>query len=132
VGSTTTGRFDDYRGRRGARKGGRQGGGGAGEQEGGDVCEQTIDKARLEEVATSPYFEAHRDVPPAGTPVRVQKRLVGGRVAVAAGRKVVGYLGTQFNYLVRCMEQGHTYTGAVIASAGGRLPQVVVRLEPGR
>jgi hypothetical protein len=97
-----------------------------------DVCEVPLPNVRLEEVSRSEYFSTKQTVPPAGTNVQVRKDLVGGRIAVETtrGNQSIGFLPTQYNYLVGCLKQGHKYRGKVTASADSPTPRIVADLFP--
>jgi hypothetical protein len=135
MGSVGTDRFSDYPGSSGGRpdtgkKGG--GGGGGGGEGGGDQCELAIADLALEEVATSEYFTSHSRVPRVGTQVRLRKKLVGSRIAVEISKsgEVLGLVPTEYNYLRQCMSRGFEYTGTVVSSSTGPLPEVSVDLTP--
>jgi hypothetical protein len=120
MGSTGSGRFGDY----------PAGGTGGGQQGGKDPCAEEV-VFELEEVATCPYFQAQRAVPPVGAAVGLRQALVGGRLAVESqAGEVIGYAPTQFNYLRGCMQQGFAYSGEVQASGVvSGVPTVRVRLS---
>lgn len=122
MGSTKTGRFNDYPG--GKREGRPTG-------PGNDQCEKAIGNIILEEVANCEYYNIHNDVPPNGTNVILRQQLVGGRLAIELGsREVVGFLPTHYNYLRQCMEQGYRYVGVITSSISGTLPNVRIDLGP--
>jgi hypothetical protein len=84
----------------------------------------------LEEVARCDYFTAHHALPPVGTPVAVRTKLVSGRIGVeTTAGELVGFLPTDYNYLLRCMKQGYTYAGKVASSILKPVPVVRVDLE---
>lgn len=117
MGSSGTGNLSDYSGR---GSGGSQGG-----SSGSNKCENPVEE-QLEEVATSPYMSNKGAVPPAGTDVTLNfaKRL---EVMDLTGL-VIGYLPTQYHYLIQCIGQGFVYKGTVVTSATGAVPAVLVRL----
>jgi hypothetical protein len=121
MGSSGTGNLSDYSG-----GGSGTGGGGQGGSSGHDRCETSIEE-QLEEVAVSPYMTSHGGVPPVGTPVSLKlgKRL---EVMDAIGT-VIGFLPTQYHYLIQCIGQGFVYDGSVIKSAAGAVPAVLVSLS---
>lgn len=132
MGSTGTNRFTDYTGSGGGRP---KGGGGAGSQpatSGVSQCERAHGDIPLEEVARCEYFKAHERVPPVDTPVSVRSKLQGGRLAVEAVKtqEVIGYLPTKYLYLRKCIQQGWTYGGQVLASSSGKSPVVRIDLAP--
>ncbi len=85
----------------------------------------------LEEVERCDHYMTTDDVPPPGTDVIVLSTLVDGRIAVAMAstRAVLGYLPTEHNDLVSCLER-FEYVGEVTASQTGPLPRITVRLRP--
>lgn len=131
--SSSTGRFNHYSeptpptspvgGKIGGTSGGRKG-------EEVDVCKLSMQNVRLEEISRSEYFSAKKTVPPDTTNVQVRKFLVGGRIAIETtrGNQSIGFLPTQYNYLVACLKQGHKYKGKVTASADSPIPRIVVDL----
>lgn len=135
MGSTGTGKFTDYPGSSGGhpnpgKKG--KGGGGGGGGGGSDQCDLAIEDLALEEVGSSEHFTEHSRVPRVGTEVRLRRKLVGSRLAVetVAAREIVGFVPTEYNYLRQCMSRGYEYTGTVVSSSGGSIPQVSVDLSP--
>jgi hypothetical protein len=135
MGSTGTGRFTDYPGPRKAAAEAEEEGSTSGDlgEGGDDLCSRVIADIPLEDVERCSYFLSHgSDVPPPGTDVRLLPELVGGRLAVAtvSDADVVGYMPTEFNYLRRCMNQGHTYAGEITDSTRSPLPGVHATLNP--
>lgn len=126
MGSKKTGKWTDFPG-----SGGDGGGGGEkGKPTDVDKCAGPIEDLPLEEVALSPYYKAHKAVPPEKTKVRVREKLVDKRIAVEteSGQVVIGYVPTAYNYLRQCMSNGWTYTGKVTGSSAGKLPKITVDL----
>lgn len=131
MGSNGTNKFTDYPG---TSRGSAKGLGSGGTQPGGSgdvpLCERQLAGVPLEEVARCEYFAAHASLPPVGTPVAVRPSLVGGRVAVeTSSGEVVGFLPTEYNYVLRCMKQDYSYAGEVTSSTAKPIPVVRVDLE---
>ena len=127
MGTTRSGRFNDYPGGKG--KGGE---GGSDDGNGGEtLCGKAIGDIDLEEVSTAEYYKTDKDVPPAGSSVNLRERLVGGRLAIETDDgKVVGFLPTQLNYLRQCMGQGYEYVGSITFSTLNPVPSVRIDLGP--
>jgi hypothetical protein len=129
--SSSSGRFDHYATPKpptpseGAPKGG-------GKPPEVDPCETPLPNVRLEEVGRSEYFLVKKTTPPSGTPVKVRKKLVGGRIAVETdrGNQSIGFLPTANNYLLACLNSGHKYKGKVTAAADSPTPRIIVDLFP--
>jgi len=121
MGSSGTGRLSDY----------TQSGGGLGGKSGGssgtDKCIETIQE-QLEEVALCDYYISNNNVPPIGSTVSV---VIKNRIAIenTAG-ELIGYLPTQYNYLVGCIQNGYRYSGSIQVSTIDPLPTVLVHLRP--
>ena len=136
MGTSGTNRFSDYTGEKEPPTGKPAKGGGktstAGSSSGGNQCERAHGDISLEEVARCDYFKSHKGVPSVDTLIAVRKKLEGGRLAVetAEDSEVVGYLPTRYLYLRKCMQQGWTYVGHVLASSGGKSPIVRVDIAP--
>lgn len=127
MGSSHTGKLDNYPPSKGKKDGGDQPGGAGG---GGpkDLCRQDMTNVGLEEVGGSSYFSANHGVPPVGTVVSLRTTRVGPRLSIdAPGGVSVGFLPTQYNYLVVCMEKGIRYSGEVAQAAQTPIP--VVRID---
>ena len=121
MGSSGTGRLSDYsKNKTGAGSGGSSGG-----SSGSDPCENLINE-QLEEVARNAYFTKSGSVPPSGTSVSLvfNKRLL----VVDSNGVEIGFLPTQFNYLVSCLGAGFSYEGVVEKSATSPVPAVLVSL----
>jgi hypothetical protein len=133
MGSSGTNKFTDFPGTsRGSAKTPKGGGGASGGSPGDTAqCERPLSNVALEEVAVCDYFVTNHGLPATGTPVSVRKALVGHRIAVeTTGGEVVGYLPTDFNYLLRCMTGGFSYSGKVVSAKTKPVQVVRVDLEP--
>lgn len=120
MGSSGSGRFSDYSGRPIASDG-------SGGSSGRDKCLLAF-SAILEEVERCEYFRIHRSSPAVGSSVQL---LFDVRPLIATeGGVVIGYLPTQYNYLVACLEAGHSYVGFVQRSTTSPLVNVVVDMQP--
>lgn len=98
-------------------------------QEGTNKCEEPITNVALEEVARSEYYSRHAGVPPIGTEISVRRALVHGRIGVVTGEnEVLGYLPVEYNHILRCMQQGFSYSGQVVVSSNRPVPTVRVTL----
>lgn len=121
MGSSGTGRLTDYTQSGGGTSG--QGGG----TSGSDKCMESIQE-QLEEVALCDYFKNNNNVPPVATTVRVT---IENRVAVeTTAGELIGYLPTQYNYIVACIHNGYSYSGSIQVSTTDPLPTVLVHLTP--
>jgi len=135
MGSTGTGSFTDYPGSQQTSPAPGQGTGGGADSSGDSSdprCLAAIERLNLEEVERCAFFAASQAVPPGGTDIRLLRNLVDGRLAVAtdeASPVVVGLVPTAFNYLLACMNAGHSYRGEVIASALAPVARVAVSLH---
>jgi hypothetical protein len=130
--SKTSGRFHHYEPPQKPPAQAEDGSKGGGSGQDVNECEVPLPNVRLEEVGRSEYFSAKKTVPPVGTPVQVRRNLVGGRIAVEAarGNQSIGFLPTQYNYLLGCLKDGYKYKGKITASADSPTPRVVVDLFP--
>jgi hypothetical protein len=133
MGSRNSGKFSNF------PPSNEKGGGGAGgrgtstsgsrkEHSDTDRCLQDVDVA-LEEVGISEYFSAHADLPPVGTQVVLRQQTIGPRLSVDTAGESLGFLPTEYNYLVVCMEKGFTYSGEVLNATQTPLPSVRVSLR---
>jgi hypothetical protein len=123
MGSVSSGKFKDYPPSKGDD----------GPAGGEDRCEQDLRDVSLDEVGRSDYFRGHNSVPRVGTRVRLREATVGPRLSVDDTRgESVGFLPTEFNYLLLCMKRGFTYSGDVTASSDKPLPSVRVSLRARR
>ncbi|HEY0375341.1 MAG TPA: hypothetical protein VGC87_00110 [Pyrinomonadaceae bacterium] len=143
MGSSGSGSFSDYSKKSGSKKGGTKrrgsskgGGGGSGASggggpSGGNDCAKAIGDISLEEVARCEYYQKYSDVPRVSTQVRVRKVLVGSRLGVENNKgELLGYIPTEYNYLVGCLEEGYSYTGLVKSSLNVRVPRINIDLRP--
>ena len=82
----------------------------------------------IEDVATSPYYKRHQQVPPLGTPLKIEaaRRL---EVKDEEGL-LVGYLPTGLHYLFTCIDSGYSYEGVVAASSPIPIPTVNADFAP--
>jgi hypothetical protein len=132
MGTNGTNKFTDYPGTsRGSAKATKGGGGSAsGSPSDVPLCERQLAGVALEEVGRCDYFTTHGSLPTVGTPVAVRTTLVSRRVAVeTTAGEVVGFLPTEFNYLLRCMTEGFSYAGKVTSVVSKPVPVVRVDLE---
>jgi hypothetical protein len=129
MGSSGTGNFSDYPGSSGGSK---SKGNGASQGQSGDHnrCENNL-TVNLEEVSSCAYYKNHKSVPPEQTDVNVISKLVGGRIGVqvTTDNELVGYLPTEYNYLLQCMKQGYSYNGTVTSSALKPTPRISIELR---
>lgn len=121
MGSTGSGNFSDYPGNTNAVKGVTGG------ESGVNVCNRAV-MTRLEDVATSDYFQKNGSVPPIGTSVIIafSTRIV----ALDDKGVIIGNLPTEYNYLMRCLKEGYQYEGEVTGSNNAPLPSVQVAVTP--
>lgn len=128
MGSTGTGNFSDYSENKDPKKnenssepdetGGRSG---------NDKCLRAF-STKLEEVANSPFLTQSRNLPPVGTKVIIQ---FNKRIEAATEDGIgLGYLPTAYNYLLGCIEDGHTYSGIIISSNLTPLPSLSIDVHP--
>ena len=130
MGTTGSGRFEDYRPEQDPRR--SSGGGREGEGRGAtDPCREEL-LLSLEDVARSPYYTSHSSVPGLGESVSLAPPLDQGRLAVrTAAGEIIGYLPTRLNFVAsECFPRSVTYDGAVTDSALAPVPSVGVRLSP--
>jgi hypothetical protein len=121
MGSTGTGHFSDYSNN--ASKQGRSSGGGGGSS-GEDRCNQAF-STTLEEVERCAYYTQNKDVPANCLDVTVR---IQGRIGVETTNGVlIGYLPTQYNYLMNCIQEGRSYGGVITSTSS--IPIVVVRVD---
>jgi len=126
MGSTTSGKFPDYP-RSGQKKDEPEGSGG---RRGTDKCARDLLNISLEEVGRSTFFRAHSTVPVAGTAVSLRSTLVGPRLSIdTQDGQDIGFLPTEYNYLLVCLKRGFTYSGEVTSSSQLRVPSVRINLR---
>ena len=121
MGSTGSGRLSDYTRFRGAIKG----------ITGGEDLINKCDRAVatvLEEVATCDYYKKNGHVPAKGTYVKIglKTRLV----AFDENGDVIGYLPTEYNYLLECLNDGYQYEGEVSGSFETPVHSVYIAVTP--
>lgn len=121
MGSTGSGRLSDYSRFRGAIKG----------ITGGEDLINKCDRALatvLEEVAICDYYKKNGHVPAKDTYVRIglKTRLV----AFDENGDVIGYLPTEYNYLLECLNDGYQYEGEVSGSFETPVPSVYIAVTP--
>lgn len=107
MGSTGSGRLSDYSRFGGAVKG----------VTGGEDLINKCDRAVatvLEDVETCDYYKKYGKVPAKGTYVRIDKTM--RLVAVDENGDVIGHLPTEYNYLLKCLNEGYQYEGEVSGS----------------
>ncbi len=137
MGSTSSGKFKDYppsKGKKQKDEGGSGGHDSSGSSDRGlgreDQCTRDLVNVALEEVGRSAYFQAHNRLPIAGTTVRLRAERVGPRLSIdLATGESVGFLPTEYNYLLVCMKKGFTYSGEVVSLSESRIPSVRVNLQ---
>jgi len=97
-----------------------------------DTCDVPLPNVRLEEIDISEYFSAKRTVPSEGTTVQIRNKLVGSRIAVETnrGNLSIGFLPTQYSYLLSCLRDGYKYKGKVTSSSSSPTPRIVIDLRP--
>ena len=112
----------------------KAGGSGGGNAKQENDCELPLTDVRLEDVARCEYYSRHRTVPQIGGEIQIRRELFNGRIAVelASGNQIIGLLPTSFNYVLRCIADGYSYTGQVADSSVAPTPDIVVDLESSR
>lgn len=135
MGSTSSGKFRDFPPSKGKGGGSGSGGGSGGSgkvHDDSDRCLQDV-RADLEEVGRSEYFGAHDSLPAAGTRVELRRETIGPRLSVdTAEGQSLGFLPTEYNYLLVCMKKGFTYSGEVSTSSLSPFPSVRIVLRASR
>ena len=121
MGSTGSGNFSDYPSNGNAVKGVTGG------ESGVNACERAF-KTRLEDVASSDYYQKKGNVPPIGTSVIIA--FATRIVALDDQGVIIGNLPTEYNYLMRCLEEGYQYEGEVIGSFTTPFPSVQIAVTP--
>lgn len=86
---------------------------------------------RLEDVAISDYYLSHKSLPNAGVSVNISDTIHNGRLVVVltSTGEILGNLPTQYNYLVKYINRGINYIGAVDSSGVNPIPFLVVSLH---
>lgn len=121
MGSTGSGNFSDYPGNRNAIPGI------SGGESMIDVCERAF-IVRLEDVATSEFYQRYGNIPQIGTSVIISS--ASRIVAIDKGGMIIGNLPTSYNYLMRCLMEGYHYEGKVTSSHNVPLPSVEIAVTP--
>lgn len=136
MGSTGYGTFGNYRpggigGGRGAGLGGGAGIGGAADDSAAQFCPKEVENIKLEDVATSEYYQNHLDVPSAGAEVYLRSELHYGRLVVELEEtgEILGNIPTQYHNLLLCMKKGLRYTGEVSSSGLQPIPFIIIYLH---
>lgn len=121
MGSTGPGNFTDYPGNKDAIAG----------VTGGEsivnICEKAV-FTKLEDVQTSDYFQENGHVPPIGTSIIIS--FATRIVAVTESGVIIGNLPTEYNYILRCLDEGYQYEGEVTGSNHVPLPSVTIAVTP--
>lgn len=140
MGSSGSGHLTDYSRKSGSKKSGSkrpgskrgsEGGGASGGSSGEDPCGKAIGDISLEEVARCEYYRKYSDVPRLSTQVRVRQGLVEHRIGVENKKgELLGFLPTEYNYLVTCMEASLSYVGLVKSSLNVKVPRINIDLRP--
>lgn len=82
---------------------------------------------RLEDVATSEFFNTHGILPKIGTAINVKNSLEGGRLVVVNEQSEnLGNLPTRYQYLYKCISMGSSYFGEVIDSKDEPIKSITV------
>jgi hypothetical protein len=125
MGSTGTGRFTDYPGKRYNDENGDISAGGGNDI---DRCAKAF-SAELEEVELCQYFKKNGDVPQVGADVYVD---IDQRLCIyeKGSNTSIGYLPTEYNYLAQCIASGYHYRGTVTNSRNSPIAYVRVDIGP--
>lgn len=121
MGSTGSGNFTDYPGNKNAIAGVTGG------ENNIDICERAV-ITKLEDVQTSDYYQEKGNVPPIGTSIIIA--FATRIVAVNESGIIIGNLPTEYNYLLKCLDEGYRYEGEVIGSNHTPLPIVQIAVTP--
>lgn len=121
MGSTGSGKLSDYTRFRGAVKGVTGG------EDLVDKCDRAVATV-LEEVETCDYYKKRGNVPAKGTSVRIglNTRIV----AFDDNNDVIGYLPTEYHYLLECLAGGYQYEGEVSGAFESPVPSVYIAVTP--
>lgn len=121
MGSTGSGRLSDYTRFRAAVKGVTGG------EDLINKCERAVATV-LEEVETCDYFKKHGKVPSKGSYIKIE---LNTRIAaVDENGDVIGYLPTEYNYLLDCLTEGYIYEGEVAGCFETPVPSVYIAATP--
>lgn len=128
MGSTGTGNFSDYSENQKENKGENSSGSHeTGGRSGSDKCLRAF-TTKLEEVANSDYLAQNGTLPPAGSNIIIR---FNQRIEAATEDGLgLGYLPTSFNYLLGCIENGHSYSGVITSSNLTPLPSLSIDVHP--
>ena len=121
MGSTGSGRLTDYSRFRGAEKGITGG------EDLIDKCQRAVATV-LEDVETCDYYKKFEKVPAKGTFVKIALKT--RIVAIDNNGDVMGYLPTEYNYLLECLNDGYQYEGEVSGSFENPVPSIYVAVTP--
>ena len=133
MGSSNSGKFPNYPPSKDKKQRGSDGTGASGGSDRGtepdDQCTRALRNVLLEEVGRSAYSQAHDNLPPTGAAVHLRVQRVGPRLSIdTAEGESIGFLPTEYNYLVVCLEKGFTYSGEVVTSSQKPTPFIRVNL----
>lgn len=121
MGSTGSGRLSDYTRFRAAVKGVTGG------EDLVNKCERAVATV-LEEVETCDYYKKYGKVPSKGFYIKIELKV---RIAaVDENGDVVGYLPTEYHYLLDCLTEGYVYEGEVAGSFETPVPSVYIAATP--
>lgn len=121
MGSTGSGRLSDYTRFRAAVKGVTGG------EDLVNKCERAVATV-LEEVETCDYYKKYGKVPSKGAFIKIVLKT---RIAsVDENGDVIGYLPTEYNYLLDCLTDGYIYEGEVAGSFDTPVPSVYIAATP--
>ncbi len=118
MGSTGSGNFSDYSGTNLNRNGS---GGGNDENECGKAF-----SAEVEEVANNDYYK-NNGLPSIGVSCVISAKK---RIEVWINEELLGYLPTEFNYLLACLNDGYSYLGFVEHASEDKYPRVNIDVSP--
>lgn len=121
MGSTGSGRLSDYTRFRDAIKGVTGG------EDLIDKCERAV-ATGLEEVETCDYYKKNGHVPAKGALIKIAMKT--RLVALDEHDDVIGYLPTEYNYLLDCLTKGYLYEGEVSGSFETPVPSVYIAATP--
>lgn len=132
MGSSGSGSFGNYRGGNISSDIAGQVGSGSGAGSGvgfggGEIdLPDKIENIKLEDVATSEYYQKHGNLPSKSVAVYLRDTVYQGRLVVetADTHEILGNLPTEYNYL-----KGKRYRGKIISSGLTPVPYVVVALN---
>lgn len=128
MGSTGSGSFGNYHVRNKPNGGKDEGNGGTGNGVGGNEINlpEKIENIKLEDVATSEYYQVHEDLPSKASNISLRDTVYQGRLVVetADTHEILGNLPTEYNYL-----RGAQLIGVIVSSGIKPIPYVVVTLH---